>query len=68
MGRTTRVGPLSETDYLRVVDMLKQRGIRLKINTVVTRINYNEELTGFIAKAGPERWKTASSATGQRPE
>ena len=57
MGRTTRVGPLSETDYLRVMDMLRQRGIRLKINTVVTRINCNEELAGFIAKAGPERWK-----------
>ena len=57
MGRTTQAGPLSEADYLRVMNMLKQRGIRLKINTVVTRINYNEELAGFIAKVGPERWK-----------
>ena len=57
MGRTTRVGPLSEADYLRVMDILNQRGIRLKINTVVTRINFNEELAGFIAKARPERWK-----------
>ena len=57
MGRTTRAGPLSEADYLRVMDILNQRGIRLKINTVVTRINFNEELAGFIAKARPERWK-----------
>ena len=57
MGRTTRTGPMSESDYLRVMDMLRQRGIRLKVNTVVTRINYNEDLAGFIAKAGPERWK-----------
>ena len=57
MGRTTRKGPLSEANYLRVMDMLRQRGIRLKINTVVTRINYNEDLAGFIAKAEPERWK-----------
>ena len=57
MGRTTRIGPMSEADYLRVMDMLRQRGIRLKINTVVTRINYNEELAGFIVKARPERWK-----------
>ncbi len=57
MGRSTRTGPMSEADYLRVMDMLRQRGIRLKVNTVVTRINYNEELAGFIAKAGPERWK-----------
>ena len=57
MGRRTPSGPLSEADYLRVTDMLRQRGIRLKINTVVTRINYAEELAGFIAKARPERWK-----------
>ena len=57
MGRTTRAGPLSETDYLRIMDMLKQRDIRLKINTVVTRSNYDEDLAGFIANARPERWK-----------
>ena len=56
-GRTTRNGPLSEDDYLGIIDMLKERGIRLKINTVVTRSNCDEDLTGFIAKACPERWK-----------
>ena len=57
IGRTTRSGPMSEIDYLRVIDMLKKRNIRLKINTVVTRENYDEDLTGFIAVARPERWK-----------
>ena len=57
MGRTTRTGPLSEADYLRVIDILKQRDIRLKINTVVTRSNYDEDLARFIANARPERWK-----------
>ena len=57
MGRTTRAGPLSENDYLRILDMLRQRGIRLKVNTVVTRSNYDEDLAGFIVKARPERWK-----------
>ena len=57
MGRTTRNGPLSEADYLRIMDILKQRGIRLKVNTVVTRINYDENLAGFIANARPKRWK-----------
>ena len=56
-GRTTRDGPLSENDYLGAIDMLKERGIRLKINTVVTRNNCDEDLTGFITKARPERWK-----------
>ena len=57
MGRITRTGPMSEADYLRVTDMLRQRGIRLKVNTVVTRINYDEELAEVIVKARPERWK-----------
>ena len=57
MGRTTQAGPLSDTDYLRITDILKQRDIRLKINTVVTRSNYDEDMAGFIASARPERWK-----------
>jgi radical S-adenosyl methionine domain-containing protein 2 len=56
-GRTIRAGPLTEDDYLGVIDLLKKRGIRLKINTVVTRCNCHEDLTGFIARARPERWK-----------
>ena len=56
-GRTTRNGPLSEDDYLGVIDLLKERGIRLKINTVVARSNCDEALTGFIATARPARWK-----------
>ena len=68
MGRTTRTGPLSEADYLRVIDMLKQRGIRLKINTVVTRGNFDEVLAGFIANARPGTVEIASSAPGQGPE
>ena len=57
LGRTTRAGPLTESDYLTLTDMLKEHGIRLKINTVVARSNWNEDLTGFIVRAGPERWK-----------
>ena len=57
LGRTTRAGPLTESDYLNLIDMLKERGIRLKINTVVARSNWEEDLTGFIVRASPERWK-----------
>ena len=57
MGRTTRNGPLSEADYLGIMDTLKQRGIRLKVNTVVTRTNCDEDLATFIANVRPERWK-----------
>ena len=56
-GRTTRSGPMSENDYLRVVHILREHGVRIKVNTVVTRSNLKEDLTDFIVKARPERWK-----------
>ena len=57
IGRATRYGPISKEDYLRVVQILKQAGIRIKVNTVVTQSNLREDLTDFIVKARPERWK-----------
>ena len=57
IGRTTQVGPMSGDDYMSVVDMLKRRDVRLKINTVVTRINHDEDIGEFIVNARPERWK-----------
>ena len=57
MGRTTTAGPLSEADYLSIMNILRQHDIRLKINTVVTRRNCDEDLGEFIVNARPERWK-----------
>ncbi len=57
IGRTTRSGPMSERDYLQRTDMLSERDIRVKVNTVVTRFNLMEDLTDFIIEAHPERWK-----------
>ena len=56
-GRTTRSGPLSERDYLKIAERVKLRGIRLKINTVVTADTLEDDLSGFISAAQPERWK-----------
>ena len=56
-GRTTRHGPMNECDYLRVIGILRQHGVRIKVNTVVTRSNLEDDLTGFIIRACPERWK-----------
>lgn len=49
--------PISKADYLLIVQRVKDKGIYLKINTVVTRHNYEEKLTDFINKAKPNRWK-----------
>ncbi len=56
-GRATVTGPLSEADYLRMIDVLLKYDIRVKINTVVTNENLGEDLTEFIVQARPERWK-----------
>ena len=56
-GRATASGPLSPKDYLDTIRLLRERDIRVKVNTVVTRDNLNEDLTGFIVAACPERWK-----------
>ena len=66
-GRTTRSGPMSRCDYLRVVGILKQHNVRVKINTVVSRATLEEELMDFIIEARPERWKLLQvlSVSGQ---
>ncbi len=42
---------------LRCARLVREQGIRLKLNTVVTRYNCNEDMNDFIVAIGPERWK-----------
>ena len=49
--------PITETEYLDIIRAIKQHGIRLKINTVVTSVTWQEDFTAFIRLAKPERWK-----------
>ena len=49
--------PISQDRYLRIIRTIMQHRIRLKINTVVTSENWQEDFTGFITSASPERWK-----------
>ena len=57
IGRTVRSGPISADDYLRAIDVLRRHGVRIKVNTVVTRLNLSEDMTDFILESRPERWK-----------
>ena len=43
--------------YLSTAQLIKSAGIRFKVNTVVNRLNAEEDLSGFIASSQPERWK-----------
>ena len=56
-GRAMDSHPLSTERYLEVSRSIKQHDIRLKINTVVTCHNRNEDMTAFVREVGPEKWK-----------
>lgn len=49
--------PLQLDYYKSLVDRVKQFGYGLKINTVVNRSNYLENMSEFIRYAKPKRWK-----------
>lgn len=49
--------PLSKAFYYDLVDNIKKYGYGLKINTVVNKVNYKNNLTAFIEYAKPQRWK-----------
>ncbi len=42
---------------IRVAGLIRKYGIKLKINTTVTRQNINEDLRPLIGKLAPDRWK-----------
>lgn len=45
------------TNAIRAADLVHDAGIRLKINTTVTKLNYRENLRGLIHRLRPDRWK-----------
>lgn len=49
--------PLQLDYYTSLVDRVKQHGYGLKINTVVSSKNYNEDMNHLIRYAKPKRWK-----------
>lgn len=49
--------PLSLAQYQLLIAQIHQFGYNLKINTVVNRLNYLEDLNEFIRFANPNRWK-----------
>ena len=71
MGRAIRGKvPFTEEEYLSIISVIKRARIRLKINTVVTSVTWQEDFTNFIRLAKPERWKLlqALPVKGQNDE
>jgi len=49
--------PLTKQFYMETIDKIKGHGYGLKINTVVNKVNYKDNLLEFIQYAKPKRWK-----------
>lgn len=47
----------SKEFYYELVKKIHLQGYGLKINTVVNKVNYKNDLTAFINYANPKRWK-----------
>jgi radical S-adenosyl methionine domain-containing protein 2 len=56
-GRELRRGPMSGDRYVEICRQVREVGVQIKINTVVTSANQHEDLTGFIRHSRPQRWK-----------
>jgi len=58
LGRNTTSGNILEPERcVNLCRYIRKKGISLKINTVVSLLNYTEDLNSFIKEASPERWK-----------
>ena len=42
---------------IRLADEVREKGIRLKLNTVVTALNWQEDMSALVRRLQPERWK-----------
>lgn len=42
---------------IEISDIIHDAGLKLKINTTVTRLNYAEDMRSLLKKLKPERWK-----------
>ncbi|MCC6216994.1 MAG: radical SAM protein [Polyangiaceae bacterium] len=42
---------------VRLSDLCRAAGVRLKVNTVVTSLTWEEDLTELLRRLAPERWK-----------
>ncbi|SDX55432.1 radical S-adenosyl methionine domain-containing protein 2 [Lutibacter oricola] len=56
-GRFNKNNSFTEEIYIELIQLIKEIGFKLKINTVVSNFNKNEDFNEFINWVKPERWK-----------
>lgn len=42
---------------MKLAALVRERGIRLKVNTVVTALSVDEDMSDYLRELSPERWK-----------
>lgn len=57
LGRAVRGRALAVEDYVALAEQVRQAGMRLKVNTVVTALNASEDMGELMQALRPERWK-----------
>ena len=57
IGRAVKGDPLPVDSVLELAVRLRAAGVRVKQNTVVSSQNVDEDMSEFVAKLRPERWK-----------
>ncbi len=57
LGRTIAGRAYAAEEYLSRSQRLRGRGVRLKLNTVVSSQNADEDMSSFVSLMRPERWK-----------
>ena len=57
MGRAVGTKYMNYGNYLTRCLSVKDAGIKLKINTVISSANYKENMRDFISDASPDKWK-----------
>ncbi len=65
-GKTT----LTKSYFIELINTLRLLKIKVKINTVVSKYNLNEDMNSFILSSKPDRWKIlqALKVNGQNTE
>ena len=57
LGRAIRGRAIGAERYARLAELARGAGIRVKLNTVVTSLNADEDMRSMILAIRPERWK-----------
>ncbi len=57
LGRAAKGVPMTNAQYRAIAGRLRKAGVRVKLNTVVTGLNGDEDMSALVEAMQPERWK-----------